>query len=323
MTSVLHHPRASKNELELAISEWGEGEPIDEDAYEAAWWIVRRRRRTAEIATDPDDQEGRPTKIGRFLWAKSLMLAADASEDNGVLHYRRTVLDDALIPLDEIKTWVQELSRLDGPGTFYTHGIAPLDIGPSEHIESVEPRVIQLPDGRFLLARTFCELLHFPGESGWRESVTVASGGHLDDLRMLSDRLAETYPWQPAQAVGFVLTGVTPIVIALELTMPMVVTKVGRSLIHLEIDPEMPVEDVVRAYTRARLAMVGPRVKHPAEKGVEIVIHCAENEGLTTFRLWRTWNKQHQDDQFETQRLFRQAWKSAQKRIRGVPRRQG
>lgn len=48
-----------------------------------------------------------------------------------------------------------------------------------------------------------------PGVAHVRRRRT-AVGGVLDDLGLISNRLAETYEWQAAQATTFVLTGIAP-----------------------------------------------------------------------------------------------------------------
>ncbi len=52
--------------------------------------------------------------------------------------------------------------------------------------------------------------LTFPGGDGYVESIEVWARSLLGELHRLSDELAKTYEWQPAQATWFILTGAVP-----------------------------------------------------------------------------------------------------------------
>ena len=58
--------------------------------------------------------------------------------------------------------------------------------------------------------RPFENTLEYPGELGHLRRVKVWPGSVLDELRCISDELAEQYHWSKANASWFVLTGTSP-----------------------------------------------------------------------------------------------------------------
>jgi hypothetical protein len=88
-------------------------------------------------------------------------------------------------------------------------------------------------------------------DDNWTRCIPVALGGTLGQLRLLSEELADSYGWQKAQAVLFVLTDATPIVEVLGVgshghTPP------ALSRLVLRVDPFVPASELSRRYTAAR-----------------------------------------------------------------------
>ena len=167
---------------------------------------------------------------------------------------------------------------------------------------------------------SFFEIIEFAIDDGKVHERAVAHDGVLDRLRKLADQLASVYPWQPSQASTFVLTGATPLVMALHREMPGPLQP-ERRLITLEVDPDVPVRFVADAFTEARRELLGRGARPPTPGGIDLVIHGAERQGYSTHRMWKEWNDLHPEQSYRDQRAFRQAWKAAKRRTRGTPRR--
>lgn len=221
----------------------------------------------------------------RWLWAKSLLLAADASRDEDVAEFRRRHLPDGLVDLVDIETWIRARED-DGD-----HHAPELDLMPDP--------VLEYPVG------------------DWTRSLLVGFGGVLAELLDLSIALARRYPWQPAQATAFVLTGATPVCNAIQST---TTTNPHRTTITLEIDPEMSVEDVARAYARSRRAQLGPKPRPISGRTVGLVLAKAIDSQAADHVLYGRWNREHPDDKFESIRAFRQALRDGTRRLLDGPR---
>lgn len=63
-------------------------------------------------------------------------------------------------------------------------------------------------DGELVQVERRC--LEYDNGSGFVQYVECRRGGVLDELRILGERLARTYGWQPAQATSFVLADLSP-----------------------------------------------------------------------------------------------------------------
>lgn len=105
-------------------------------------------------------------------------LAAHAQRDPDVVAFRRDVMRDQLIQLDDIESWITSRAM---PATNWSQS-------------GWQIRCVEFP------------------KDGWTGRCATTEGGDLERLRTLASRLATTYRWQPGQATAFVLTDACPIV---------------------------------------------------------------------------------------------------------------
>jgi hypothetical protein len=293
---------------EAAFLQDDQPDAANSDAYDLAEQIRQQRRaRTPIGATDADAQD---PEVARFMWAKSMLVAIDAASDPAVTAFRGDVLNDQLLALEQVTDWIDERTKSDGMPTRYVTGTPTVNVAADTSL----PANVEIVAHGF-----FFESVEFTGDDGRVHRRPVARGGVLDHLRQLAIQLAANYPWQPAQASSFVLTGATPLVTALHRTMPGLGAD-DRRLITFEVDPDVPVKFVADAYTKARRELLGPRARPPTPSGIDLVIHGAERHGHSNHRMWTEWNDLHPKRTYPDLRAFRQAWKSAQRRTRGTPR---
>jgi hypothetical protein len=283
---------ATWGERKLTTAEW-----VDvvesfqyEQPYDVALLVIRQRRRRQSVDVEPaqpDDESA--ASFARFVWARSLLLAADADDDAQVQSFRTVVLDGRLLPWDGVEQWLTgqaERDRRNHPGDVNTHRV---------------------------------DVLAYALEgSGRVHMLAVAPGGVLDSLRRLSLQLEKRYGWQPAQGTTFVLAGITPVVPMLRVTQTISVP--GRPRITLDVDPDVPTELVAAAYKRARANLLGSRARAPLGRGTELVIHAVEHPGVEVRGLWRQWNDTHPEQRYDTLPGFRQALRDGRRRVLGQPR---
>jgi len=301
------------DERALTDAEWQQVELDDrhEDAYDTAHRIVTQRRRQ-QLMTQPPGQrdESLPAEFASLVWARSLLAAADAADDLGVVAFRADVLGDRLLPLDGVQQWVEQQAALDGPATGYARHVVPP--GWREY----DP----VPVGAEWVGVDVETLTYAAVDGKWVHAVPVARVGVLYRLRGLSEWLARVYGWLPAQASTFVLTGITPVVSMLRMTTPALPGP--RQRIVIDADPDVPPELVAAAFRRARSAMLGPRARPPSLHGSALVVHATERPGVDTRGLWRQWNESHPEQQYDELRGFQQALRDARRRVLGQPRQQ-
>ena len=196
-------------------------------------------------------------QVGRLSRSKrqeaiSLLLAADADEDAQVEMFRKTALGDRLLRAAEIEPWIQQQASRDGPPTRWVR--VPI---PRENRLTAEPAGFSITPALTIagterpIGFALESLDYGVPEDNWSRCIPVALGGTLGQLRLISEELANSYGWQKAQAVLFVLTGATPIVEILsveahEHTLP------ALSRLVLTVDPFLPASEVNRRYTAAR-----------------------------------------------------------------------
>lgn len=92
-------------------------------------------------------------------------------------------------------------------------------------------------------------------------TLPVMQGGTLDRLRLLAERAAIRYGWDPVGAVNFILANVTPVVSTLRARVDWHEDIPALTRITLTIDPTATPAEVVHAYrcVRKKIARVFPR----------------------------------------------------------------
>jgi hypothetical protein len=171
--------------------------------------------------------QARATAVSRVI----AHLAARLPE---VEMFRDKVLSNALLDVATVDSWVTARAREEGAGR-----------RPARLLAFAVP-----VEGS-------------PGEVRTEHHVVTQPNGVLERLRQLSERLAATYGWLPAQATLFVLTDRAPLVD----TITVAHTKRGSTpvinRITLVVDPALPPHVVTAHYRRARKQEFGktrPRV---------------------------------------------------------------
>jgi hypothetical protein len=173
-------------------------------------WLDKNRLR--QLIWRPPTQIRRPS-LSERQEAISLLLAADADEDAQVELFRKTTLGDRLLRAAEIEPWIQQQASKDGPPTRWVR--VPI---PKENRLTAEPAGFSITPPLTLsgterpIGFALESLDYGVPEDNWSRCIPVALGGTLGQLRLISEELANSYGWQKAQAVLFVLTRATPIV---------------------------------------------------------------------------------------------------------------
>lgn len=172
-------------------------------------------------------------------------------------------------------------------------------------------------------------------DPGWR-IIPVISGGILDRLRQLSERLAETYRWEIAEATVFVLIGGVPWVPRIKATYSERTVLKAATRINLSIDPTLPPEKVATYYKEQREKILSKPVREPRSKSIALAHFVGEMEieqgkKQTDPKRWtweqkrRSWNetfcKYFPDWKYEAgqESNFSRDYKSAKEKLLNPP----
>ncbi len=137
------------------------------------------------------------------------------------------------------------------------------------------------------------QALYYVNERGRPRYVSVWDRSVLEELRDLSERLAQWYRWEPAQATMFVLAGVTPNVPSLKvgtsvrLSRQLYPIKTASSeyidaRVIIEVSPWVSSETVKKAYRKAQIKVMGTSGgKAPGSKSLKLYRFVTERVGPT------------------------------------------
>lgn len=271
---------------------------------------VRRRRQVygqQEAKRDKaprmlSEQEAK--KPSGRLEALSILVAQEATKDTEVQKFRNEVLNGKLLSLDAVEEWIQEQAKKDGPHTWWLEDIAlPENLG-HYRVEDAMAVLLANPQARLdvpmrLSIRPAKNHSQFrfleygvPGNNEKKE-IPTAIDGVLEQLNLLSERLAEEFGWTKAEATLFILTASVPEIA------PVTSTLIERQLsalsrIVLTVDPSLSPREVAEYYRKMRQEVMGARHRDLSEKHLQLAIFAAtQPEERTWSEKMAVWNKSH------------------------------
>ena len=116
----------------------------------------------------------------------------------------------------------------------------------------------------------------------------------LDRLREISERLANFYGWDEAQATVFVLTGITPLHRAMRAEARFSDPLPARSRITLTIDPKVTPREIADYYRAIRRDLFGGRrLRRLSAKHARLAVFAAQQPDDSTPAAQRArWNQE-------------------------------
>jgi hypothetical protein len=270
---------------------------------------------TADIAQALKRENPRQAIISRLL-------ATEAEKELQVEEFRAKVMGGRLMPWEEVHEWIQQQALKDGPlPSWYYPEMrvppayqeqyldAPTGQEPSLEFPPIAPKVVS----KKYQVR---ELKYGVLAGSWpKRSVAVVEGKPLEQLRVLSLRLADKYRWMEEQAAIFVLTGLTPFVDSLtfEIALKEVATA---SRIILIVDPALPPEELADSYRAIRQMAGGSRQREMSKKHLVLALFAATRpKGETWAAGMIRWNREHPEWAYQHETNFGRDAGSAQRRL--------
>lgn len=289
------------------------------DEVRRIWRAGARPKRAESLFVNTSSE---PSHDQERAWALSRLVARHAQEDDQVSAFRARHLPDGLVPWSSLEGWLQ--GQLANQGSFTRDVTAPLPFGTEIVHENGRNRLVPPLDelhGYGLTARLLPYAL--PGDT-WIQNVAVAAGSVLDQLRELSQSLASSFAWQPAQASVFVVCGVTPFIAPVRTSVSTVKTRNSYDVpwarrIKLDIDSAATPEQVVRAFRAARAELDMPQQRSMSAKHLSLAVFAGiDHEDLSWQERHRLWNERFPGWAYTQQSNFRRDTMRAQSRILGV-----
>lgn len=229
------------------------------------------------------------------------IMVIEASRNPEVIGFRNDILGGSLIPPAAVAEWMQDEARK-------AEGL-PLSSQTDGGQTAMLDQVVHWRCGARVAARPFPDwpersesalgnalAFPIPGRTtasplGFHErSVPVPAQGPLWLLRFVAVGLMEEYPWSEAQAVGFILSGVSPRLP----TASVARYRLFPFRIVLDLDPGLSASIVSSEYRKAQreLIRVQKRAKSQSEKQLRLAVFVAQGKSGTWTDMMESWNTQ-------------------------------
>ena len=230
--------------------------------------------------------------------ALTTLISAIADRDPAVLEFREEHLSGTTLAISDLDGWLYARWEAEMQSILETG--------------SFDPRS-QTVHLLYLTPSTSGEL--GPGE------MVVPIGGSLEQLAALADQLSGVYGWHAAQATTFVLTGAPPAFF------PVHVSRFDRvdepisagSRITLEIDPMVTPQQLARAWSWIRSALIEPKTRSLSQRHIELAEFTARRDGKPWMQMMNAWNQLHPDHPYRHRSNFMGAASAAKKRLLSIP----
>lgn len=289
---------------------------------------------------DPEGEEAeadsrRREWIGHRVAAFSEYLTKILATDEGVIGFRKRALESptATLAPEQAERFVRSPAAAVFPFTFFEERSVSLtdheattesyektvENGDGFHRTTVriEPAGIRETVRSLDLSQGALETLYWSGSDNQEFAlhINVWSGSVLGELQRLGKRLSDKHPWQPDQAVNFVLTGAPQLASTLKAKIRrsfnkgVKAHKYNSATIVIEAGYWVPAEEVTRAYRKLqREAREGGKNRRPADRNIAIfryvvdrgyvcVKSVEENLARIAIPKWRdmlrSWNEDH------------------------------
>jgi len=226
-------------------------------------------RRGEQLGRDEGKQR-RPTADLRLERQRALAAhaAAAADRDADILTFRQQHLGGHLLDPESVQPWIHHIATEEGESAIILLAEAPGGTSLRKTAAGIVPTPpLVVDEAHPAQERTFkilsCALTDDPSTGAHRIGgiVAVASGGALDDLRQLDERLCATYGWPVGDGALFVLAGAVPVLKDISSDIE-ARSPAAFSQITLIVDPTSTPEQVAEEYKRLRRRYRTPSLKY-------------------------------------------------------------
>ena len=264
--------------------------------------------------------------------AHAEIVANTAGRDKDVRDFRRELLGDKLLSPESIPEWIRSHAETDGPPTELLQ--APVD---DERNPLTADEALALGYG---VTWSRVKLYYSSPGSDVTSPLFVRLLGVLDRLRILSKRLRDSYGWEQAAGVSFVLAGVTPppflgsVSVSTRLLTQQQRQLGWRVTVSVTANPDWVTASTVAEiyrnavrdeslYPPAKNRTGEPGTGRPMqEKNARLAVFAAEHyepDKGNWKQLMTRWNAEHPEWKHQDRRAFAGACRKAYERVTGLP----
>lgn len=255
--------------------------------------IQKRRKEQRGNATceQEDDHAGLWTERAQ---AMCRLFAGVASRDDEVRWFRRVHLDSATMEPSRVVGWLQaawDVSVPDGWSWPDFFGRVHQSARPWERFEQADLAYILPVD---------------PGP--WvAGNMPIPARGPLASLATVDEYLAETYAWDPGQAMLFVLCGLPPDYVGLSARTEIRGRCPAASRITLSVDPFVSPDRVAAFYGRLRRTLLsGGKVQPTRSRSLTLALFIGDRPAEEPWsKRWAAWNEAYPELAYDTLASFR------------------
>jgi hypothetical protein len=290
----------------------------------------RRGQPSGVVMVDPDVVPDAMGGMRADALAVSALLAVEANNpaiEPKVHEWREAHLGSGVrLVWEEVEQWLEETGADEQPTTLVTFAAPPgVTFGrvgdgyvPSEPIVFDPSHPLKPPFRTSHLVLTFGK----PGSTA-SSARLCAVGSVLDQLRLLSEGLADRYRWSRGQATVFVLTGLTPVLSPISIETRTVGTIPAAEEVRITVRPTATPEDVMEAFRTARKEFFGTRTRSIPPRQAHLVlyrlgrVHHKPDESWTETQV--AWNQHFERSRpgwkFTSAKQVRRDFESARRRL--------
>jgi hypothetical protein len=248
--------------------------------------------------------------------AISDFIAQQARTREDVMQFRESVLRGRLIKPGDLEAWIKRQASADGPPTLLIS--VPLPQGDS--IKMTEQGLVTTQPldttGKNAALSASSVLLDFgiPGVASTQHQPISISGA-LNQIRMVSDKLASDYGWQKAQATVFLLTDLVPVLENFSFSVRHGLLPIADRL-SLTVDPSLSPRELMGLYRKVLQRVYGDDRQRVTDKHLRLAAFAVNRpENQTLADGMKVWNRQNPDLAYEYHTNFGRDLKDAMRKV--------
>lgn len=286
------------------------------DGYTVTVKLSDNVRRADESPQAKSEFTERP--LSHRSHALNAILAIEAADRSDVVSFRSRNLEDGLLDINNVASWIERAAEDDGPATVW---ITIPEEALSEARVTDKSALSRLPG----YGEDTHLLRYVTGGARFTHSIPIRHEGTLADLAETSHWVAVHNGWREAATTTFILTGLPPAAVGIRAhrAEPWPYSD-HRRRIGLDIPLSATLDDVGQTFLRLRNEMLGDKRRSRrslTKRSADLAVFAAEH---ATGHKWDEargmWNDQHLDAegvQYEDTTLFTRDSRAAYERVTG------
>jgi len=269
------------------------------------------------VGEGPQEVGGMATGDRDRRYAVSRLLAIEAGRAAEVVAFRERYLGGGVLAWENLGAWIAGQAAAQGPPSQYVEIVLPPGTTLKATLAGPGRRELDCAGRGAHRRRPQRQTPEVRSPGGkWVQVAPVRAGSVLDELRRLSQRLANDYSWKEDQATVFVLSGVTPLVAGIRLETSVQTEHPAASRVTLVIDPLLSPQAVLETYSELRHKVLEGSYRPLREKHLRLAVFAAERRPPAKWaEVMRAWNQENAGQRYSKVTVFARDCAAAQRRL--------